>query len=528
MSQRRITTAVKPGPAQARLFGDLASEPAPPAREASPRSTFVDPSPHVLTIGPESLQAFLERSRSRAVFEIRRLIRGSDYSAFYERYHDKGRCPYHPALMAGLVLYALMRGRRSLRQIEAFARENVSAWWLTGGACPDHASIGRFISRFGDLLARDLFEELTAKILKATGTSGSDLAGDGTTIPSMAKRFGLLCEEAAREKAAELRAEATKLPPALRAKVERKAASYERAAEAAKRKVHPTGKNPTTRSVKVARADPEATHQRLKNGLPAPSYKPTILSNEARIVVAHDVQSSSENAAVDGLCEQAKRVSGDDLECVRLDAGFFSGAVIQTLLDRDVANPLVTDQAVAAKLRGKKPPKYLPKTSFKYDEEGDTYECPAGETLKLIKHRKARRTKIYGGAPCLACPLRPDCTKSKTGRTVERYYKQEELLQAMREVMANPLAQQSYAKRSAMVEPVFADLRQRQGFWRFLRAGLKSVRVEFALQATAHNLLKFLSLTLSGRLSAFLGALGALQLRNRALAIPQRSELAAA
>jgi len=497
------------------LFGDLADDPVATPVEAAPRSRFVDPSPHALTIGPESLQAFLERSRSREVFEIRRLIREADYRGFYSRYHGKGRAPYHPALMSGLVLYALMRGRRSLREIEAFARENVSAWWLTGGACPDHASIGRFISRFGDLLAQDLFEELTAKILKATGTSGSDLAGDGTTIPSMAKRFGLLCEEAAREKASELRASAARLPSPLREKLERKAASYERAAEATTRKVHPTGKNPTTRSVKVARADPEATHQRLKNGLPAPSYKPTILSNEARIVVAHDVQSSSENAAINGLCEQAKRVGGGELECVRLDAGFFSGAVLQTLLDQDVANPLVTDQAVVSKLRGKKPPKYLPKTSFKYDEESDTYECPAGEILKLVKHRKVRHTKIYGGAPCLTCPLRRGCTKSKTGRTVERYYKQEKLLQAMRHVMTNPLAQESYAKRSAMVEPVFADLRQRQGFWRFLRAGLKNVRIEFALQALAHNLLKFLSLTLPDRLYALLRALAALHSADR-------------
>ena len=274
----------------------------------------------------------------------------------------------------------------------------------------------------------------------------------------------------------------------------RKAASYERAADAAQREETRTNRNSTLRSVKVAPADPEATHQKLKNGLPAPSYKPSVFANEARIVVAHDVQSSSENRSVDGLCAQAKRVSGEEkLDCVRLDAGYFSGKVLQTLLDHDVDNPLVTDQGVAGELRGrKKLPKRFAKSDFTYDPETDTFACPAGETLRLVKHRKTRRTKIYGGAPCQDCPLRDQCTRSKRGRQVRRY-DQDPLLESMREVMANPLARAEYRRRSAMVEPVFADLQQLQGLTRFLRAGLAKVRVEFGLAVTAHNLLRYLA-----------------------------------
>lgn len=503
MIVKRIVTQVKPGPAQERLFDSLPTDPGldeGPKLEAAPRASFVDPSPTKLTIGPESLDAYLKSSRRTDVFEVRRLVRSVDYTEFFKRYLAQGRAPYHPALMVGLILYSLMRGRRSLREIEDFARENVSAWWLTGGACPDHASIGRFIERFGDLLVGELFEQLTAKILKETGTSGSDLAGDGTTIASMASRFGLLQEEAAKKKAAELRAKAATLDTErgakLREELVKKAESYERAAKATQRVVQATGKNPKTRSVKVARSDPEATNQKLKNGLPAPSYKPTIFANEARIVVAQDVQSSNENAAVDGLCEQAKRVGGGELDCVRLDAGFFSREVLHTLLEHEVANPLVTDKPVVAEKRdSKKPkkPKLFPKTRFDYDPETDTYNCPAGHPLTLVKNRKARRTKIYGDAPCASCPLRSNCTKSKKGREIERY-EHDELKEAMREVMENPLARMDYKRRSAMVEPVFADLRQRQHFTRFLRSGLEKARIESALHMTAYNVSKWLSL----------------------------------
>ena len=39
-----------------------------------------------------------------------------------------------------------------------------------------------------------------------------------------------------------------------------------------------------------------------------------------------------------------------------------------------------------------------------------------------------------------------------------------------------------------MVEPVFSQLRGRQGLQRFRRNGLSAVRVEFALHAMAYNL----------------------------------------
>lgn len=440
------------------------------------------------------MRAYLESSGGSWAISLRELIRGLDYESFVQRYSTNGRAPYHPALMLGLISCAMQRGASSLRQVEAFARENVGAWWLTGGACPDHSSIGRFILRFGDLLSGPCFEELTAKILKATGTSGTDLAGDGTTVASMASRFRLLSEEAAREHAGKLRERAEAAGTQHREALLKEAEKYERAAEAACREVKQTGRKGKKRSVKVALADPEATNQKLKNGLPAPSYKPTALANEARIVVAHSVQSSSENEAVRDLCQQAKRVSQtNELECLRLDNGFLSADVVDVLLEENVDNPLISTQAVVADKRGSSTPKYFPKSDFVHDPETDTLKCPANKTLKLIKHRKTRQTKIYGGAPCGDCPLRDRCTRSRTGREVHVYESRDPKLNAMRHVMSHPLARADYVKRSAMIEPVFADMRAR-GFNRFLRAGLEKVRIEFALVCMAHNLARYLAL----------------------------------
>lgn len=49
-------------------------------------------------------------------------------------------------------------------------------------------------------------------------------------------------------------------------------------------------------------------------------------------------------------------------------------------------------------------------------------------------------------------------------------------------------AQLRYLKRQAMVEPVFSELRYRQGLMRFRRRGTDAVRLEFFLHVSAHNL----------------------------------------
>jgi hypothetical protein len=45
-------------------------------------------------------------------------------------------------------------------------------------------------------------------------------------------------------------------------------------------------------------------------------------------------------------------------------------------------------------------------------------------------------------------------------------------------------------RRGVIIEPLFADLRERQRLTRFHRRGLKKVKVEFALHCAAYNLRK--------------------------------------
>ena len=47
-----------------------------------------------------------------------------------------------------------------------------------------------------------------------------------------------------------------------------------------------------------------------------------------------------------------------------------------------------------------------------------------------------------------------------------------------------------YKKRGVLVEPVFGQVKEGQGFRRFMRRGLGAAQSEWSLAGTTHNLLK--------------------------------------
>ncbi len=87
-----------------------------------------------------------------------------------------------PVDRPGLILYGVLQGVHSLRELKRLARLDLGGMRVRGGIVPDHANIGRFIVLHEDSLTRDFFEALACTLLKATGSRHARLAGDGTVI----------------------------------------------------------------------------------------------------------------------------------------------------------------------------------------------------------------------------------------------------------------------------------------------------------------------------------------------------------
>jgi len=63
---------------------------------------------------------------------------------------------------------------------------------------------------------------------------------------------------------------------------------------------------------------------------------------------------------------------------------------------------------------------------FIYDSEKDRYTCPQGKILPLVSRRKSEEVFVYRAKAevCNACPMKAECTSSKSGRCIFRSFHQ--------------------------------------------------------------------------------------------------------
>jgi len=512
----RKLTKITDGP-QGDLFGGEdrcgggALSPAALRKQPEKGRVFVAPDPHDIYLGSQPLKAYLKEAGIKEPLTVRRLLQEQDWAAFTSRYASTGRAPYAPSAMMGLILYGILQGVTSLRGLERLARRDVGCMWVTGGICPDHANIGRFINLHHDLITGSFFETLTRSVLKETGSAGDCLAGDGTVVEAAASHYDLLKAEAASKHADAKQRQAQAAPE--NADKQRQAEQARQAQETLdERIVRRRAKGKPHEHLCISAQEPEAMVQPLKRGRGmAPSYKPSILANEARVVVGHTVHPSAENAVLPDLLGQSQSITGYLPKELLLDAGYHAKSVIETCLESDIGL-LCPEGRTQGKKRHKKNSLYS-KSDFRYDEFSDCYHCPAGAQLIPVEQWSGNERMpgytSYGTSACAGCEKRGACTRNVKGRRIKRY-EGDTAKDALRQVMQQPGARRSFSRRQAMVEPVFSVLRGIQGLNRFRRKGLAGAKTEFALHVLAYNL---------GRVLAWSLYLALLRGRNRLKAL---------
>jgi chemotaxis protein histidine kinase CheA len=424
--------------------------------------------------------------------------------------------------MLSLIVYGMHLRQWSLRELEQLAVRDVGAWHLCGGLQPDHSTLGKFIVRHEKLLSDEFFVSASRQLARKLGLKEGEAAADGTVIQaaaslrSLAKKEVLEAEaaeareaaQAAAREAAQAAAEAREAaqaaaavpeaaqavappPTAQQAALESKAQRLEQAVaiatqRAAARAAH--RRSPP----QLSRQEPEAVNQPCKDGLYRFSYKPSLLVHSSRFILAQALDPSSEVGVLDGLLNQGEQV-GVKLASLSLDAGYFQIQVLQWAVEhgldvlcppeRQTRNP----DGIAVTGKG-----LFAKAAFLYDEQQDVYLCPAGHSLRpgqwKVEADTQMRVRHYGTRACKDCPLRTRCTSSATSPRKIGRYEGQELKEAMEQVFQQPAARKRYARRSQIVEPVFAELKERQGLKRFRRRGTRGARLEFALHCLAFNL----------------------------------------
>lgn len=488
---KRLPESRQPG-----LFPKPLPESAAPTPPPGPVQ-FLLPSPEEIFIGDQPLRRYLQEHDLGWVVRLRAELLAADWSALTASYDPHGRRAIHPAVMLGLVFYGILERQSSLRALEKLARRDVGAWWLTGGLQPDHSTIGEFLRRHAAVLSEEFFVTLTRQLCRKLKLAPGTAAGDGTVIEAAASHYRLITAEAAREAAAQA-------PDNARAQ--------EAATIATDRQSQRRARGEDTQKARVSPTEPEAPLQKQKNGTHRPSYKPSVLTHESGLIVGQQVDPTAEATVLPALLSQHQAVLGAPPRRTLLDAGYHTHEVLGLFASLELDLLCPAGQAASGRWTKRGPGGRFGKEAFSYDAATDVFVCPAGHRLTprhRARDRHGRPYRVYRGASCAACARREECTKSKTGRVLRRY-DGDDLKEAMRVVLAQPAARRAYGRRRAIVEPVFAELRERQGLRRFRRYGLAGARLEFALHCAALNLKRALRLTgaFSARFQAFFAVLG--------------------
>jgi hypothetical protein len=137
---------------------------------------------------------------------------------------------------------------------------------------------------------------------------------------------------------------------------------------------------------------------------------------------------------------------------------------------------------------------FFGKDEFAYDPERDHYTCPSGEIL-LPRMRNAARSLIgyrVKAGTCDACPLKLECTTSKTGRQILRHL-DEEYVDRVKVYRGTFLYEKALRKRRVWVEPLFAEAKDWHGMRRFHLRGLEKVNIEALLIASGQNVKRLLT-----------------------------------
>lgn len=448
-----------------------------------------------------------------------------------------GQPPIHPRYLAGAILYGLMRGVRSSRELEDATRERIDFRWFLEGQTIDHSTFAAFRVKFSQPL-KSLNRQIARRICTQFEQSLLTLVLDGTRIRANSDRHGTRTAEGlerliaacVRELEAKLdglgqadaQAEANahdveQLHSQI-AELNAQVAHYRKALEVAQHRDEKKRKKKGNKAspVSVPVTDPDAILAPNKEGGFAPNYTPTVAVDAASLaIISAEVQhESDEDEAVLPAVADALTLGGNVPSSVLADTSFGSTKNLRELEEQhiDAYMPTGTDfsadnpanradptQPIAPEQWKKLPrrDKRLAHSAFLYEAEQDQYRCPMGVALTFQKTCKnthngdLNRHYVCPGKD--GCPLAAQCVKAdETARNLIRYPSQD-LRDRVGQRMATDEGVALYRKRAPVVEGVFAYLKHIMGIRRFLLRGLDNVRTEWTWICTAYNLKRLLA-----------------------------------
>lgn len=386
---------------------------------------------------------------------------------------ETGRPPYDPRDLLKLYLYGYLHQIRSSRRLEDECKRNIEVMWLLGRLAPDHKSIAEFRRLHHDAVT-----------------------GAGAELIQFARSAGLVRGEWVAIDGSKFRAASSSESIHERKQLERYLERMEQADAGEKVEIDPSA---VAAALKRLQQHPEldARFMRTTEGK-VPAYNVQIATDsEHALIVAQKVSTeASDNRSLLPMAEAAKEALGGPggLHVVA-DTGYSNGEQLEQCEHLGIVPHVPANRAPNNQGEGN----LFDRSQFVYDEETDSFRCPAGQTLERRGFQRDRKRVIYQASrkACGECPLKPQCTASRR-RTVYRFLYEEPLQRSQHHATAEAMR-----LRRSTVEYPFALLKYCIfGHPRFLLRGLRGAQTEISFGVIAYNLKRMINIVGGARLVA--------------------------
>ena len=395
-------------------------------------SRYVTYNPDQVWLLPPSVQDELGPDHL-AIF-VHQIVERLDFAAWENESSENGRPGYPPQLLLKVWLYAYMQGITSSRKLEQRIHEDLGFRLLAAHLKPDHWTLNDFRKRYPRRLNDAFTQVVEAARSMGMGKLGR-VAIDSTRVQANASPDRSRSAEQLRRERARIRQRIRRWQKQCDEDDPETPGSevggWRERLEEIPRQLAELRKSGQQRS---SRTDPESRYLRRRGGF-CLGYTAELAVSEDHLIVAQRVhQGATDNASLDAMAQRIELECSSPPESVVADCGYYSMAQIEAVVERGI-EVVVPDQIVARELAG------------------------AAPRVEM----NARQQRRHPG------------------------------LDRWRERMRAPAARACYAKRKAMVEPVFGVLKQQRGMRQFRRRGLEAVATEWTLATIAYNLTRMFS-----------------------------------
>ena len=368
-----------------------------------------------------------ELGEDHLCFFVRSVVERLDLSVFKQSYNAEGGELYAPELMLGVWLYAYALGITSARLVERRMVEDLAFRYLGAGERVDNWALSAFRRRHGRAL-NDAFTQVLEWAKGMGMVKLGRVAIDSTRVQANASRDRVDTEQALRD---------------TRARLRRQVRTWQKAAD--RDDAEPGGLEVAIGELnqaldelprrlerlkksglkKLSRSDEDARFMRQRGGKFVLGYSGEIAVSDDHLIVAQRVtQNVTDNDSLQPMLDQVEKRCGAPPGAALADSGFFSVSNLEQMEQQNV-DGYVPDSNLACELNlGRR----------------------CGGTVRAAAHRR------------------------------------------MRAKLRSPAGQAAYARRKAVVEPVFGVLKQQRGMRQFRTRGLQNVNNEFTLATLAYNI----------------------------------------